>query len=606
MSHPVNIARTWDLEGYFPRFDGPEFSAFKASLRQDLARRLKHAALLDPLATDNVAAWRDEIVALEDLETRLGHLASYVGCLSAADTASEAFRAEEAGLAALRAELEKLRGELLRALHRVSDEAFARLAAEPALVGAGFFLQRLRHESTLRMSGPEESLAADLGVDGLHAWSRLYDTLAGRMTFEMRWPDGRRETVPMSQRRSLMTNPDRRVRRAAFEGGNAAWAAHEDTLAAALNALAGARLTLNRRRGVGHFIDVPLFESALSRRTLDALLAALHAHTALPRRILLLKGRLQGTHGVAWYDQEAPMLLPPQPAVSWEQGCGLVAKAFAEHYPELGDHFEDMLVRRWIESERRPGKRPGAFCTGSELIREQRVFLTYTDTMQDVVTLAHEAGHAFHSHVLRTERPLATRYPMTLAETASNFGEMLLIHGLLREPGLAPAQRAFLLDCEVGRAPSYLLDITVRFEFERRFHEERAAGEVPVSRLRTLMAETQRQVYGNALEAGGEDPYFWASKLHFYLSDLSFYNYPYTFGYLLGHALFARFRREGPAFLPRYEDFLRRTGRATCEDAVREALGCDIAQPDFWAEAIHAIEHPLKELESLLPSLAPG
>jgi len=603
MSNPVNVARTWDLSGYFPRFDGPEFSAFKAALRHDVAGHLKHASLLAPLSDQTLLAWRDEIIAFEDVSARLGHLSSYIGCLAAADAASEAYRAEEAALSSLAAEVEKFRGELLRAVHHAPAALLTEFEAAPGMEGAGFFLRRLRQEAGLRMSTAEETLAADLAIDGLHAWGRLYDTLTGKMTFEMAWPDGRRETLPMSQRRSLMANQDRAVRKAAFDGGNTVWAAHEDTLAAALNGIAGTRHTLNRRRGIGHFLDGSLFDAAVSRRTIDAMFAAIHAQAALPRRILHLMGRLQGTQGIAWYDQEAPMQLPPQPPVNWEQACAMVDRAFSEHYPAIGDYFEDLLIKRWAESEKRPNKRPGAFCTGSELVREQRVYMTYNDTMNDVVTLAHEVGHAFHSHVLRTTRPLATSYPMTLAETASNFGEMLLIHGLLREPGLTPGQRAFLLDCEVGRAPSYLLNITARFEFERAFYEERAAGEVPVSRLRTLMSEAQFRTFGDALESGGDDPYFWASKLHFFISGLSFYNYPYTFGYLLSHALFAQFRREGPDFLPKYEAFLRRTGSATCEDAVREALGRDITQPEFWAEAIHAIEHPLKELEALLPSL---
>lgn len=604
MTKPLSVAQTWDLGGYFPRFDGSEFAEFKTSLRHDLTKRLKHASLLGALNAANVGDWAAEIVAYEKLSTRAGHLGSYIGCLAAADATSEAYKAEEAAFAGLGAELEKLRGELARALEQVDDTVFDLLVAEPSLAGLGYFLTRLRHEAGLRMSSAEETLAADLNVDGLHAWGRLYDTLTGKMTFEMIWPDGRKETTPMSLRRSLMTNQDRRVRRAAFEQGNLVWAAHEDTLAAALNGIAGTRHTLNRRRGIPHFLDVSRFDAALSPRTLDALFAAIHAHLDLPRRALHLMGRLQGTRGIAWYDQEAPLQLPPQPPVPWEQACRLVAKAFSEKYPVLGDYFEDLIVRRWIESERRPGKRPGAFCTGSELTREQRVYLTHADTMHDVITLAHEVGHAFHSHVLRSERPLATAYPMTLAETASNFGEMILIHGLLEEPGLTPGQRAFLLDCEVNRAPIYLLNITARFEFERAFYEERAAGEVPVSRIRTLMVEAQRKIYGDALVPGGEDPYFWASKLHFFITGVSFYNYPYVFGYLLSSALYAQFRDDGPDFLPRYEAFLRRTGSASCEDAVRETLGRDLGDPAFWAEAILALGPPLRELESLAPALA--
>ncbi len=603
MTKPLSLDRTWDLGGFFPSFDGEEYRAFKAAARADLAKRLKHAGLLAPLGEATVPDWGAELTAYEDLATRLGHLSAYVGCLAACDTASEAYKAERAALSQLHAELAKLRSELQRALCHASDADFSRLLAEPALAGAGHFLRRLRHEASLRLSTAEETLLADLNVDGLHAWGRLYDTLTGKMTFEMVWPDGRRETVPMSQRRALMTDRDRRVRQAAFAQGNLVLTAHEDTFAAALNAIAGTRHTIYRRRGLRHFLDASRFDAAVDARTLDALFAAIHHHLEVPRRAVRLMARLQGTPGIAWYDQEAPLQLPPRPPVPWERACALVAKSFSEQYPALGDYFEDLLVKRWVESEKRPGKLPGAFCTGSELNREQRVYLTHADTMHDVITLAHEVGHAFHSHVLRTERPFATDYPMTLAETASNFGEMLLIHGLLREPGLAPAERAFLLDCEVNRAPAYLLNITARFEFERAFYEERAAGEVPVSRLRALMVDAQRRAFGDTLEPGGEDPLFWASKLHFYITGISFYNYPYVFGYLLSHALFAQFRREGPDFLPKYEAFLRRTGSATCEEAVRETLGRDLGDPAFWAEAIHNLEHPLRELEALAPTL---
>ena len=157
MSKPLTAARTWDLGGYFPRFDGPELSTFKSTLREDLSRRLKHAGLLPPLTDANAPAWGAEIIAFEDLATRLGHLSSYIGCLAAGDAASEMFRSEEAAVGVLGAELEKLRGEILRALQHASDKTVATLAAEPALAGLGYFIQRLRHESTLRMSTAQET-----------------------------------------------------------------------------------------------------------------------------------------------------------------------------------------------------------------------------------------------------------------------------------------------------------------------------------------------------------------------------------------------------------------------------------------------------------------
>jgi oligoendopeptidase F len=175
---------------------------------------------------------------------------------------------------------------------------------------------------------------------------------------------------------------------------------------------------------------------------------------------------------------------------------------------------------------------------------------------------------------------------MTLAETASTFAEQILAEGVLEDAALPASARDAMLDSERSSAALMLLDITVRFEFERKLHEERASGEVPVSRLEELMVATQREVWGDTLAPGGEDPMFWASKLHFFMADVSFYNFPYTFGYLLTRALHGRLQREGAAFLPRYEDFLRLTGSAPVEEVVRRTLGADTTDPAFWEGCI--------------------
>jgi oligoendopeptidase F len=162
------------------------------------------------------------------------------------------------------------------------------------LAGAQNYLNRLREEARRAMVPDKEVLATDLGVDGIQAWGRLYDTMASKLEFDIVYPDGRRERLPMSQRRSLMDHPDRRVRKAAFDGGNAAWQTMEDAAAAALNAIAGTRLTLNQHRGIEHFLDIALFQAAISRKTLDAMLEALRADIEIPRRILRLKAKQMG------------------------------------------------------------------------------------------------------------------------------------------------------------------------------------------------------------------------------------------------------------------------------------------------------------------------
>lgn len=588
----------WSLESWFSGFGKPDYTDFKTALVRDVeAMKARTAALAAD--TGEIAKVINDIEALSE---RLGHLSAYLGCLSADDANDEAVKADEAWISTLEAESTKLMASLRSTLAALSDDAFATMLKEASLKHAEHAVKRLRHEGQHQMSAEMESLAADLNVNGLHAWGRLYDTLTGRMEFEMTFPDGHKETVPMARRRALMSEPDRKLREAAFRDGQKPWHDHAVTLAAGLNGIAGTRHSLYGRRGIPHFLDTPLFDGAMSRQSLDAMLEAIHAHIELPRRALRKAAKLQGTSTLHYFDLEAPQIAAPEEKpLDWDAACQTVEQAFSAAYPKLGAYFREMLASRWIEAQPRAGKRPGAFCTGSQLRREERVYMTFHSTVHDMVTLAHEVGHAWHSCVLRPARSFAANYPMTLAETASNFGEMILLSGLMNDPGITEATKAYLLDQEMLRAHAYLINIPMRYEFEKAFYAERAAGEVSVSRLSELMSEAQRKLYGDTLLEDGTDPMFWASKMHFFISGISFYNFPYVFGYLLSQALFARFKAEGAAFLPRYEAFLAMTGSATCEEVVRQTLGGDLTSPDFWATALKAMEPSLAAYEKVTP-----
>ena len=599
----ADIEMNWDLTSYFAEFDGPEMRTFREDVARDLADLQARAQALETLRSDNQPQWEEVLLAAEDLWRRLSHMSSYLSCLTAADVRNEAYKSEEAAFAHTLAEAEKLEVEFKRALKDASDVDFAALAVREELADCHYYLSRLRQEAQRTMSPPEERLAADLSVDGLHAWGRIYDTVSGKMEFDMVWPDGKTERLPMSQRRSLMGKADRAIRKAAFDAGNESWRQAEDVAAAALNAISGTRLALNSHRGIDHFLDVALFQSAVSRESLDAMFEAIFDSLELPRRILRLKAASMNRAAVAWHDLEAPLPLGEEAPIDWARATEIVHSAFAQAYPKLGEYTRQVFDSNWIDWEPRPGKRPGGFCTGSLYTNEPRIFMTYNESAGDVRTLAHEAGHAFHHFIMKSLRPFARQYPMTLAESASTFGEMILTEGILNQPDLSDIDRARVLDMETAHGAIYLLDIPVRFEFEKSFHEERQAGEVEVSRIKELMGDTQRRIFGDLLEPGGEDPYFWASKLHFYITGVTFYNFPYTFGFLLSRGLFAKFKEQGPGFLPRYEEFLRLSGSAPAADVARRAIGCDLESPDFWKSAIETLREPVEQLEALLPKL---
>ncbi len=595
----------WNLESFFPAFDGAEMKELKQRLRQSTAALQREAAQAGALTADSLGRWEQVLLGLEENEARLGHLAAYVECLAAADAGNEAYSREEALLRRLSAELDKAEIELLPALKEAADGQFAALLQREKLHGAEHRLRRLRLRARHTMSREQEKLAADLGTDGLHAWGRMYNTISGKLEFRMSWPDGRSELVPMARWRALMSHRDRRVGRAAFEGGNRAWAGVADVCGAAINAIAGNRLTLIRYRGQDHYLEPALYQAQVGRKTLEAMYRAVHDHIELPRRIFRAKARAMGREGIWWFEREAPLPLEEAGELTWEEGSALVARSFRTAYPSLADYYAMALEKRWVESQNRGGKRPGAFCTGSALTGEQRVYMTFAGTLRDASTLAHEVGHAWHGWLMRDLRPMAQGYPMTLAETASVFAEQLFAEGITAAPGISDARKLLTLDAALCDAAIMLLDITVRYEFERAFHEERREGEVGVSRLKELMVEAQRRVWGQALLPDGEDPYFWASKLHFYITDVSFYNFPYTFGFLLAMALVRLFRQEGAEFLPRYQEFLRATGGGSAEEVAKAALGEDITGIEFWTAGIRALEEPLQRYEKLLATGGP-
>jgi oligoendopeptidase F len=258
--------------------------------------------------------------------------------------------------------------------------------------------------------------------------------------------------------------------------------------------------------------------------------------------------------------------------------------------------------KNWIESEIRAGKAPGGFCTSSTVIEQSRIFMTYTGERIDAQILAHELGHAFHNELMRGLRPLACGFSLSLCETASIFAEALFTGAILDDPESSPEEKAAVLDTRAKEAVSCLLNIPARFAFEKAFHEERARGEVPVSRLKELSLQALSEAYGDALAEDSLDPYFW-TKGHLYCTDVSFYNYPYSFGYLLSLGMMARFKEEGPGFLPRYEKFLRMTGSFDARELAKDCVGADIESEDFWLGSIALIEQDVQRFEEAVPGV---
>jgi oligoendopeptidase F len=582
------------MSPYFPGPACPELASFRDRLLEDGGRARRRASELGVPGEDNREGWVELLTGLEDAGARFGHLSSYLGCMSAADAGDEVVAREVARKAELAAAWQKVHVAVRAALAEADDEAFASLVADERLASARYAIERMRERARRAMAVELEELAADLAVDGIGAWGRLYDAITGKLTFELARPGAEPETVPVAMVLSLLHDADPEVRRAAQSGAALAWERASGSIAACLNAIAGTRLTLYERRGQDDFLEPALFDAGIERRTLDAMLEAIRARQDLGRRYLGIKAGLLGLDRLGFQDLYAP-LPGGGDRVDWDAGVARVESAFAGAYPELAAFARRAFDGRWIDHSPRPGKRPGGFCSSSQLIGQSRIFMTYNGAFGDVQILAHELGHAFHNWVMRDMRPWQRGYPMTLAETASTFAEQLIIDAALA--GAGPAQRLALLDQRLLEAATFTLNIPMRFDFEHALYSRRPAGELSVGELKEMMIEAQRANFGDALDGEQLDPWYWASKLHFYITGVSFYNFPYSFGYLFSLGIFARARKEGPSFLPTYERLLRQTASAPAELVAREVLGVDLGGPDFWNASLDLIAEDLAAYE---------
>ncbi|TXT28704.1 MAG: peptidase M3A and M3B thimet/oligopeptidase F [Planctomycetota bacterium] len=401
----------------------------------------------------------------------------------------------------------------------------------------------------------------------------------------------------------MFDSPQRAVRENNFFAADKAWATIQDSCADALNHISGFRLTKSKHLGFtgedAHLV-APLRYNRMRRETLDAMWSAVTARKPVLLKYLAKKAELLGLKKLAWFDLSAP--LPTSSGDSdelhYDDACDIVIRTFREFSPDFGDFAERAIRERWIEVENRAGKRQGGFCTGLPTKRQSRIFMTFTNSADSMSTLAHELGHAYHSHVLWDRPYFLQDYPMNLAETASTFAEAVLGEQQLRTAKSA-AEELKLLDNMLGDAVAFLMNIHARFVFEDRYHRERREGEVSPERLSELMLAAQREAYLDALADDGWNPRFWVSKLHFYISGLPFYNFPYTFGYLLSLGTFATAKSFSGDFPARYRKLLIATGCCEAEEAVQSTLGDDLTKPDFWNRSLDVVEQRVERFLQL-------
>ena len=551
-----------------------------------------------------ILAMQNAIQTSEAAGTLLSTINTFANCHASVDaTHTEA--------KALLGRVSKLNSEMSQAFSPYEDTL---IHAEPEFVsavlehdsadvaGQRFAIESSRKLSSSRLSVAEEQLLAALEVDGRDGWGRLYDNLTGSLKLSLKL-DGEEEPLGFSQAASLLYGSEFDKQEPAWRAVQGAMKTHQESFASILNALAGWRLTENKKRSTisdVHFLDPSLHGSRIVPETLDTMMSVAKANREVGQKAGLLMARVHGLDEMKPWNHLAAM--PPlgdseSKVYPFDEAIEVIKTAFAEVNPEMADFVALMVENGWIDAAPAANKRLGAYCTKFAATRTPLVFMTWSGSRSDLMTLAHELGHAFHNWVMRDMPLCQTRYPMTLAETASIFAENIVRDHLLKQAQTRNEKLEMLWE-ELSSSLALMVNIPVRFEFEKAFYEQREKGELTAKQLCDLMETTWKEWYGDAMTEA--DPYFWASKLHFSISQVSFYNYPYLFGYLFSKGVYAQRDAKGEQFYGDYVSLLRDTGSMMAEEVVQKHLGMDLTQADFWQQSIDMVKVQIDEFERLL------
>ncbi len=578
------LSQKWDLDVFFPGgSSSKEFADFLQQLEKDIQHLQKQVGELDvPRSADEAEALARLVKLVQEIQAWLREALSFTECLTAQNVKDEKARILYGQVIHLHSAYESALIEFDKRILQIPQKVWDELLAAEPFKSVAFPLNERRQQAVEKLPPEQEVLANDLAVDGYHAWSDLYNKVVGRVTIPIE-KDGKVEELSAGQAWNLFSHEDRSLRASVFAKWEEEWAKEADLCAHALNHLGGFRLNLYRHRGWDSVLKEPLMINRMSAGTLDAMWEVIDRNKDLLVAYLKRKAKLLGLEKLSWYDILAPVGEVTK-KISYDEAADIIVEQFERFSPRMARFAEKAFEERWIEAEDRPGKGPGGFCTSFGASKQSRIFMTYSGTPDNVSTLAHELGHAFHQHVMDDLPQLAQNYAMNVAETASTFAEMLVADAAVKNAA-SDRERVVLLEEKAQSCTAFLMNIHARFLFETEFYEKRQKGLLSVEELNKLMESAQKRAYREALE--GYDPYFWASKLHFYITEVPFYNFPYTFGYLFSYGIYARALEEGRGFEEKYVRLLRDTGRMTVEDLAEKHLGVDLTRPDFWQSAVN-------------------
>ena len=578
----------WNLDPIYTGFDDPSFAADMEALKEKVDQINAFSAQLSELSAQE--GLTQGIALQEQFSDLVGKLANYASLRQATNT-----RDPEPG--SRMGQIMQLYSGVASPLAAWKDWASKLpnlqeiVVKDENLRDYTFLFQNLAESSQYLLPGMGEEIMAKMGLSGGDAWSELQQYLTS--TVPVSYNGG---VTNLSSIRNLAYESDGAVRKAAYEAELACYDRIKDPVAYALNSIKLETISDCQLRGYASPLERTLKHSNMKQETLDAMLGAMDEYLPKFWQYLKAKGKALGyENGLPWYDLFAPM---GESATKFtaEQSRDYLVTLFREFDDELADMVARAYDNAWIDFYPRDGKSGGAFCSGVECLGESRILTNFDGMFTDVVTLAHELGHAFHNQCIQNHRPLNRDYSMPLAETASTFNECVVMASAISKAA-DKNEKIALIESQLQDATQIICDIYSRFRFEKMVFENRSEMFMNADTLCQFMLEAQKQSYGNGLDHNCLHPYMWVCKSHYY--GPTFYNFPYAFGGLFARGLYAQYEREGAAFVPKYKKLLYTTPIATAEDVAKVA-DIDLTDKAFWRAALQSIADQIDLLCTLL------
>ncbi len=567
----------WNLDPIYKGFDDPAFEADMQSLK-DCAGKI--AAGMEGLESMEPAeGLRLGIALQEEFDHYINKLAEYCSLRQAANTkdpvagsALGRVMAVYSGVAAPLAAFESWASKLPNLMELVE--------ADESLRDYKYLFGNMKESAKYLLPGIGEAVAAKYGLSGGDAWSEMQQYLTSTVPVEYKGG-----VTNLSSIRNLAYDPDPAVRKEAYEAELKSYERIKDAVAYALNSIKLETLSACELRGYNSPLERTLKGAHMEEKTLNAMLEAMDEYAPKFWQYLKAKAKALGHEGgLPWYDMFAPMGKSSTKFTA-ESARDYLVGLFAEFDAELSEMVAKAFDEAWVDFYPRDGKAGGAFCAGVECLGESRILTNFDGMFTDVVTLAHELGHAFHNQCIRDHRPLNHGYSMPVAETASTFNECVVMASAISKAA-DKDEKIALIESQLQDATQIICDIYSRFRFEKSVLDNRSEQFMNADQLCQLMLDAQKASYGDGLAESTLHPYMWVCKGHYY--GPTYYNFPYAFGGLFARGLYAKYEAEGPSFVPKYKKLLYTTTVATAEDTAKVA-DIDLTDKAFWRGALQTI-----------------